>query len=142
MSKAVTHKHAEAYNLMKYQCQACKNIETFWNSRDGVTPFAMDCLKCSGTAHHIDWHSDIRDPFFGEQFKAGLFPSMRVFIDITKERAVEFATRRLVSFEGTEYPPPARDSQAWRELHARIVEDMFHNGEAPDVITGAEYAKR
>ena len=39
--------------LMHYQCRDCGKIEVLWNSRDRVTPFMMDCLKCAGTMQHV-----------------------------------------------------------------------------------------
>jgi len=138
----MTYNHGEAFNLMKYQCESCKRVETLWNSRDGVTPFVIDCLKCKGMASHVNWGTDVHDENFGYQFIVGCFPSMRVFVDMTKDRAVEFATRRLLNFEGSEYPPPPRDSAEWRELLARVAEDFYHDGQAPEIITGAEYATR
>lgn len=54
------YKHAEAYCLMKYRCEKCGLTEKIWNSRDGVTPFMINCPKCNGHMQHIDWHEDKR----------------------------------------------------------------------------------
>jgi len=66
-------KHAEAYALMMYECKDCGHRERIWNSRDGVTPFAMGCVKCkTGTATHGNWRADksCKDyrPVSGEYF--------------------------------------------------------------------------
>ena len=37
------YKHAEAFCLMKYRCEKCGQAEVVWNSRDGVTPFIINC---------------------------------------------------------------------------------------------------
>ncbi len=135
----MSYNHGEAFNLMQYVCEKCHKVETLWNSRDGVTPFVIDCLACHSAAQHTNWQNDIREPGFGHLIEKW-HPTMRVFVDMTKERATEFATRRLISFEGSDYPPPKRDSQEWRELLERISEDFYHNGEGPDIITATEYA--
>lgn len=54
------YEHAEAYCLMKYRCEKCGFTEKVWNSRDGVTPFIINCEKCSGHMQHIDWNEDKR----------------------------------------------------------------------------------
>ena len=53
--------HAEAYCLMNYKCEKCGQEEVLWNSRDGVTPFIINCEKCGGHMQHIDWNRDIRN---------------------------------------------------------------------------------
>jgi hypothetical protein len=54
------YKHAEAYCLMKYKCEKCRKTEILWNSRDGVTPFMINCEKCDGHMQHTDWNEDKR----------------------------------------------------------------------------------
>lgn len=70
------YNHAEAYCLMTYQCSKCKCAERLWNSRDGVTPFSINCKKCGGQMIHVDWNNDVRDvnyiPIIGQ----------RVFINV------------------------------------------------------------
>ena len=70
------YNHAEAYCLMKYKCEKCGTVETIWNSRDGVTPFIINCEKCNGHMQHIDWNADER--------KTNYIPKIgqRVFIDM------------------------------------------------------------
>lgn len=73
------YKHAEAFCLMKYKCEKCGQAEVVWNSRDGVTPFIINCEKCGGNMQHIDWHSDVR--------QVGYIPKLgqRVFIDMPSD---------------------------------------------------------
>lgn len=79
------YEHAEAYNLMNYRA-ADGETEVIWNSRDGVTPFAIT-LRSGKEARHVDWRSDRRAPDF--QPPAG----SRMFVDLTPERARVLAAR-------------------------------------------------
>ena len=55
--------HIEAFCLMEYRCDDCGFTETYWNSRDGVTPFGRRCPECSGmNMLHHDWRSDVYAP--------------------------------------------------------------------------------
>lgn len=76
------HVHAEAFCLMGYVCTGrvdpsqtfrsndgrllrtpgCGHRETFWNSRDGVTPFGMGCPSCGGDLQHMNWGADTYAP--------------------------------------------------------------------------------
>jgi len=52
------YQHKEAFCLMWYGCP-CGHHERMWNSRDGVTPFCMNCPSCGDdTLHHIEWDQD------------------------------------------------------------------------------------
>ena len=50
------YNHKEAFCLMQYQCEKCGGLEYLWNSRDGVTPFMLGCIKCDGMMQHINWN--------------------------------------------------------------------------------------
>ena len=54
------HVQKEAFCLMKYRCENCRKEELIWNSRDGVTPFAIGCSFCKseGIMQHVDWTGD------------------------------------------------------------------------------------
>ena len=44
--------HTEAFRLMRYRCERCGFVEVIWNSRNGATPFTIDCaapLSAMGT---------------------------------------------------------------------------------------------
>jgi hypothetical protein len=71
--------HKEAYCVMRYCCKACNRIEIIWNSRDGVTPFAVPCKTCSKEAVHENWNLDERVVDYKP------LPRSRVFIDTPKE---------------------------------------------------------
>ena len=56
-----------------------------------------------------------------------------------KEKAMTYAERRLKAFEGSKYPPPPEGTAERAELLANVAADMWHNGEAPDIVTAIEY---
>ncbi len=134
----MSYEHAEAFNLMKYKCETCNVVQTLWNSRDGVTPYIVNCKQCNGKSVHLIGQ-DTHDPEFGNKLREGMFPSMRVFVNMTKEKAMTFAERRLKAFESSKYAPPAEGTSEREELLTNVTEDIYHSGEAPDLITGAEY---
>lgn len=69
------YNHDEAYCLMTYKCQECKRTEVLWNSRDGVTPFIINCEKCNGQMQHVNWNQDVRNKNYIPKI------GQRVFID-------------------------------------------------------------
>jgi hypothetical protein len=82
---AAGHNHAEAFSLMPYVCINCGFVETLYNTRDGVTPFIVNCRVCKGEARHN--FKDRFDPVFQP------FEGMRIFVDLTEKRAVELFKR-------------------------------------------------
>lgn len=90
------HNHNEAFCLMKYRSDDGSEEEIIWNSRDGVTPFVIT-LESGKRAQHVDWAKDVYAP--SHQPKSG----NRIFIDMTKERALEIAQRNISqwSVDGT-----------------------------------------
>src|SRR5687767_14751114 len=89
------YNHKEAYCLMRYRC-LCGHCETIWNSRDGVTPYSMDCPSCGSQLglKHVNFRDDLR------RLGHKPHPGQRVFVDMTEED-VERWIRRAVK----EYPP-------------------------------------
>lgn len=85
---ARAHAHAEAYCLMGYQSDDGTEQATIWNSRDGVTPLVVT-LPSGRVASHVHWARDQYDP--GHQPK----PGDLVFTDLTPERALALAARRI-----------------------------------------------
>ena len=86
------YNHKEAFYLMDYQCVKCGTSEILWNSRDGVTPFGIKCLKCNKDMLHTNWERDSCNP----DFKAPL--GSRIFIDLTPEKHREYITKRAKTF--------------------------------------------
>lgn len=123
---AATHKHVEAYKLMKYASDDGSLVEMIWNSRDGVTPFILFRDEGKTELRHVEWHKDVYAPHW--------IPAIgsRIFVDLTPEKAKEYATRRI---EQCWDDPEVR--ARWPSKEAAIEEaakDMLHGGEAPDVI--------
>jgi hypothetical protein len=85
------YKHAEAFALMWYACEACSHRERIWNSRDGITPFGTTCPSCGDHMSHTDWHSDIDVPH--HKLRVG----QRFWRDGTPAEAVAIMERRLKS---------------------------------------------
>ncbi len=97
------YRHSEAFCLMKYECDTCGRGEFLWNSRDGVTPFIINCSwegapnRCAGQMNHINWQQDRREPAFGSKLTPRT--EMRIFVDAADQRAhrkVAAAARRYV----------------------------------------------
>ena len=112
--------HPEAFCLMRYQCKECFSEELIWNSRNGVTPFVIECGFCkregikSGAMQHIDWS--------GDKYLPDHFPKRgdRVFITMPKEILhLTLKARVEVLWELKKYPMKERYStkqEAFRAL--------------------------
>lgn len=89
--------HGEAFCLMWYACE-CGHRERIWNSRDGVTPFAMGCPSCGGASlRHVSWDLDKPAPDHKPHFGQGIWR------DGTPDDAERFMTARLDKCVGTPY---------------------------------------
>jgi len=88
--------HVEAFCIMRYLCEKCKEREFIWNSRDGVTPMFIECdsyilsRKCDGMMSHINFSEDECMP---DHFP---LPGMRVFVDFP-ENFREVFKKRLIN---------------------------------------------
>jgi hypothetical protein len=91
------HVHGEAFMLMTYRC-GCGHCEVIWNSRDGVTPFCMDCPSCGeASLRHAMWS---RDRYMPEH---KLHPRQRFWRDGTPDEAEAIMRDRIEAFRA-EYP--------------------------------------
>lgn len=105
---------------MWYAC-ACGHRERIWNSRDGVTPFGFVCPSCKEPKlQHVDWREDSYAP--NHQPSSG----QRVWVDLTRERARTIAQRTIDQVAKSQQVP-AHDFE-------RIVDTVFNNGTAPDLV--------
>ena len=91
--------HGEAFALMKYATKDGNVVEVLWNSRDGVTPFILHSADGEHELAHVNWQDDRCAPSYVPAVGS------RMFVDLTKERALEFK-RRLVehAWDDKEYP--------------------------------------
>jgi hypothetical protein len=115
------HGHAEAFKLMTYRSDDGTESETIWNSRDGVTPFVIT-LRSGKQATHVDWQNDRYAP----DHKPA--PGDRIFVDLTRERALEFARANLERYAQT----GADMAKAPSAEH--LADDWFSRPGAPDLI--------
>lgn len=131
------YKSAEAFCVMNYKCEECGKIEYIWNSRDGVTPFTTSSLCCTDKiSSHVNWNEDYRAEFPGRSVT-------RVFIDCTKEDAVEFANKYWDKYgerlmEAYEHLA----EMGKEEFICRKIESVYGNGTNPKIISVEEYWKR
>lgn len=93
--------HGEAFRRMLYRCNG-GHSEWIWNSRDGVTPFCVDCRQCDRETMHVNWKGDIFDPFYQPK------PGERFFRDGTDAEARAIVRKRCVPYEinGQQVPAP------------------------------------
>ena len=121
--KKIEYQHAEAFCLMTYRCLDCGKEEMLWNSRDGVTPFFIDCKFCKRESQHVNWQKDRRVTDYVPP------KGQRIFVDMTDDRKKEIAKKRIEQVKGTDYEVPA---EKYDEMLNDIVSG-FHEGE-PDII--------
>lgn len=114
------HQHAEAFCLMWYACE-CGHRERVWNSRDGVTAFGFQCPSCKAPQlKHINWNLDQYAP---DHVPA---PGQRIWIDMTRDRALEIA-RRTVDQVAMGSVPKGADLN-------RIADAVYNGGMQPDLV--------
>lgn len=65
---------------MQYKDSVTGEIETIWNSRDGVTPFIVES-RAGNESLHVNWQQDVYDPNFVPK------PGMRIFVDASPKHA-------------------------------------------------------
>jgi hypothetical protein len=117
------YQHVEAFCLMHYACK-CGHQEVMWNSRDGVTPFTTRCPSCG--------QPELTHTMRGMQRRPDHTPhkGQRVWIDMTRERAEQFARQRLNVMGVT----PENDAPGMFETRVkRIADSFFTHGVAPDM---------
>ncbi len=121
------HMHAEAFCLMQYAC-ACGHREVIWNSRDGVTPFCLNCPSCGeADLHHVNFKGDVYAP------KHSPHHGQRIFVGMTQERADSLALAHVIRIK-------QRFGEDYTSRVPSIAADFYRNGEAPDLrIQGSGY---
>lgn len=134
-AKQYGHNHGEAFMLMTYACDHCGHLETIWNSRDGVTPFCIECPSCGQMkCQHVDWQRDTyapdHKPHRGQRF----------WRDGTPDEAEAIMRRRIASL--SDEHPVDKDREAELIKYAREGEGEFRKGwpmldRAPEAIAAA-----
>jgi hypothetical protein len=105
---------------MWYACE-CGHRERIWNSRDGVTAFGFQCPSCKEPKlKHVNWNLD--------QYAPGHVPApgQRVWIDLTRDRALEIARRTVDQVAKGKLPEGA-------DLN-RIADAVYNGGMQPDLV--------
>ncbi|MGA7781141.1 MAG: hypothetical protein WCA85_26005 [Paraburkholderia sp.] len=115
------HLHNEAFSLMWYACE-CGHRERIWNSRDGVTAFCMACPSCGeASLKHVNWNLDKYAPSHAP------LAGQRVWISLTRERALEIAKRTVERVTKGDAMPAGTDLN-------RIADAVYNDGHAPDLV--------
>lgn len=122
-----TFEAAEAWALMWYACE-CGHRERIWNARPGVTPFGMGCPSCGKPSlRHADFGRDER----AEHHKP--HRGQRIWINLTMERAREYATKRVDATRAAGYPiPDGHTRESLIEHVAQGEYESFGRGTSPD----------
>ncbi|MEY9718820.1 hypothetical protein ABIA22_001310 [Sinorhizobium fredii] len=133
------HVHAEAFMLMTYGC-GCGHRETIWSSRDGVTPFGMDCQSCGKPElRHVEWQRDVYAP------DHELHRGQRFWRDGTPDEAEAIMRRRIESMKH-QFPLSQERAEALIKSVREGGEGEFQKGwpmlgrndAAPDLIEAAK----
>lgn len=121
--------HGEGYCLMEYRSKDGAHSELIWNSRDGVTPFIVHSQDGQIEMMHVNWQNDKYLPNYKP--KAG----ERIFVDLTPEKAREYAARRVDQYwDHEEYPLSARFDNREAAIEA-FAGDMLSQPGQPDLLT-------
>jgi len=120
--------HGEAFNIMLYICEVCGSMEILWNSRDGVTPFMINCRYCKGSMQHSFWHMDRKMPDFKPH------DGMRIFIDLTKERHDYYINKRIDIFWNNDKFPMKERYASKAEAFEALTKEWDPDKGEPDVI--------
>lgn len=131
-------KHREAFAVMTYQCEGCQSLFRVWNSRDGVTPFSIGSPCCQ------DGRTLARHVHFGLDFQRLELPTdmpiVRVFIDMTKDKAQELAERRFeLHGEKMMKKYPHLREIGKEALIQNDAKSLFGEGANPCTLTTSEY---
>jgi hypothetical protein len=131
MKMKQVYQHREAFCLMLYRSEDGLEEELIWNSRDGVTPFAVSSRDGERMLNHVDWHKDRRIPDFAPP------PGSRYFASITEEEARQRAEARVdhVIAENNQTLPTMYGSK--QELVDRFAA-QYRIGESPIVKTAGQ----
>jgi hypothetical protein len=97
--------------------------EIIWNSRDGVTPFSLTLRNGKSATHH-DWQNDRYAPHYEP------LPGDRIFVDLTRERALELAQANIARWTGTEM-----QTKYGLPVPQVLADEYYGRGGMPDIIT-------
>lgn len=129
--------HKEAFCIMGYGCEKNSiHIELVWNSRDGVTPFCIDCRTCGAVAQHENWQGDRYEPNYIPT------PGDRIFVDLTEQRAEEMAVKAVERWwDHSEFPMRER-YESKPEATVEMAKSYLGSPGPPDLIEVTEEIRR
>lgn len=120
------HDHAEAFCLMQYKDEVTGEVEIIWNSRDGVTPFAIQS-PAGNEARHVNWDAD--------QYAPDHVPRIgeRIFMDRTEEDARRLAEKKVEAGWDRAELPLSQNFDSRQEAIEALTKSQGH----PHPETGA-----
>lgn len=120
-------RHGEAFKLMIYRSEDGQEVETLWNSRDGVTPFMIGGRAAPGDPErmlqHVHWGADTYAPWHVPNI------GERVFVDLTMERAI---AEVVYLFQC--HPDMVEGDRDRDELIESTAREWVGEGQQPDVV--------
>ena len=128
-------KHPEAFRIMPYKCPKCGFVEYIWNSRDGVTPFSIKCIKkgCDSLADHVFPHVMNKDEKFTRLAPRNID---RYFVTMSWRQARSIAKDRIQNAVEYGYLDPQID---YMETIEKLTESIYGEGHAPCIIPAEQY---
>ena len=118
--------HPDAYKILVYEDEKTGELESIWNSRDGVTPFTIPSRTGGGISDH--------------RYSAGLehaYPlfvpplGMRVFVAMSESRAMYIAAKQV----SERWDSGMSDSFSSRDQAIKVLTaSIYQDGEAPDLV--------
>lgn len=120
--------HAEAFALMTYADKENGETEIIWNSRDGVTPFIIHSRSGKEMVHtnfQLDKYAPDHKPKPGD----------RIFVDLTVEKAREYAQKQIDQRWDTadDYPMQAHFESKEEALEI-LSKGMMQPSGQPDLV--------
>jgi len=112
---------------MEYRSDDGREVEYIWNSRDGVTPFTVTSRRGTELTH-ANWSGDRRIPDFVPQ------PGSRIFVDLTLEKAREYAERTIARYWDEDTSPIKEMFASQDEAIERLTASSLAQPGTPDTI--------
>lgn len=116
---------------MKYATEDGSEVEWLWNSRDGVTPFCISNRAGDKMMNHVQWELDRR------LLNYQPLPGERIFIDLTREIAQQWAEQRVENNWNRPEYPLSEHFQTREEAIDSFMQEYLKPG-APAVVVYRE----
>mgnify|MGYP003636539985 CR=1 FL=1 len=131
------HRHGEAFMLMIYRSEDGRDVETIWNSRDGVCPFmvgarAAEPGKVGSLMQHVHWGADCYAPYH--------VPNVgdRIFIDLTLEIAKPMVEQQIDLWWDDADNPMHETFETKDEAHDALIAECMKDGAPATVLVTHE----